>query len=160
MRILFLDIDGVLNSDQWDQTERPTNNDFLEDQFDPKAVDLLNDLVEAIDAQIVLTSSWRLNFEKAEMNELFSKVGIHRDIISFTPNLNAGQSYLTRGNEILKWCIDNENRTQSKANNYLDYLILDDNADFLLCQANNFFQTDASLGLTPKIVKEIIKKFR
>lgn len=160
MRILFLDIDGVLNSKQWDQVERAREVDFLEDQFDPKAVALLNELIEAIDAQIVLTSSWRLNFEKAEMNKLFHSVGIKRDIIAYTPNLNAGQGHHTRGNEILKWCIDNKSLTQSKANSYKDYLILDDNADFLLSQANNFFQTDAAVGLTKDLVNGIIEKYK
>ena len=45
MRILFLDIDGVLNSDRWDQAKKPINADFFESQFDPKAVALLNELV-------------------------------------------------------------------------------------------------------------------
>lgn len=143
-----------------DQTKRPENEDFLEGQFDPQAVALLNELLEAIDAQIVLTSSWRSNFDLQEMNELFSKVGICRSIISYTPNLNSGHGYITRGNEILKWCLDNESVTKCKADKYEDYLILDDHADFLLSQSNNFFQTDAAFGLTAELVEEISEKYR
>lgn len=159
MRILFLDIDGVLNSDRWDQAKKPINADFLESQFDPKAVALLNELVAKIDAQIVLTSSWRLNFELEGMNALFHKVGIKRALVSYTPNLHAGQGYLTRGNEILQWILDNKAIIQTKAANYTNYLILDDNADFLLSQANQFFQTDPAVGLTPALVEEIVTRY-
>ena len=159
MRVLFLDIDEVLNSDRWDQAKKPTNADFLESQFDPKAVALLNELVEKIDAQLVLTSTWRLNFELEQMNALFHKVDIKRALISYTPNLNAAQGYLTRGNEILKWILDNEAIIQTTAANYTNYLILDDNADFLLTQAAHFFQTDPAVGLTPALVEEILTHY-
>lgn len=159
MRILFLDIDGVLNSDEWDNTDKEGNKDFLEEQFDPKAVSLLNKLVKTLDVHIVLTSTWRLNFNLIEMNALFQKVGLQKNIHSFTPNLLAGIGHNTRGNEILKWCIDNESTIQTKALHYTDYLILDDNKDFLLAQRNNFFRTDKKVGLTTAITDKIIKKF-
>ena len=125
MRLIFLDIDGVLNSDAWDKTKKTTSNDFLIDQFDPEAIKLLNELIEKIDAQIVLTSSWRLNFDLEQMNELFSRIGIKRGIVSFTPNLNAGAGYLTRGNEVSNWIIDNGNIIKSKSLSFTDYIILD-----------------------------------
>ena len=159
MRIVFLDIDGVLNSDAWDNKRQTTSNDFLKNQFDPEAIKLLNELLEKIDAQIVLTSSWRLNFDLEQMNELFSSIGIKRGIVSFTPNLNAGAGYLTRGNEVLKWIIDNKNIIKSKPLSFSDYIILDDKADYLISQTNNFFQTDKTVGLTPQVVKSIINNF-
>ena len=42
MRLIFLDIDGVLNSDAWDKTKKTTSNDFLIDKFDHEAIKLLN----------------------------------------------------------------------------------------------------------------------
>ena len=159
MRIVFLDIDGVLNSDAWDNKRQTTSNDFLKDQFDPEAINLLNELLERIDAQIVLASTWRLNFDLEQMNELFSSIGIKRGIVSFTPNLNAGAGYLTRGNEVLKWIIDNKNIIKSKPLSYSDYIILDDKADYLISQTNNFFQTDKTVGLTPQVVQRIINNF-
>jgi len=159
VRLIFLDIDGVLNSDAWDNARKTTSNDFLIDQFDPEAIKLLNELLEKIDAQIVLTSSWRLNFDLEQMNELFSRIGIRRGIVSFTPNLNAGAGYITRGNEVSKWIIDNGNIIKSKPLSFSDYIILDDKADYLISQTNNFFQTDKTVGLTPQVVQSIINSF-
>ena len=93
------------------------------------------------------------------MNELFSRIGIKRGIVSFTPNLNAGAGYLTRGNEVSKWIIDNGNIIKSKSLSFTDYIILDDKADYLISQTNNFFQTDKTVGLTPQVVQSIINIF-
>ncbi len=93
------------------------------------------------------------------MNELFSSIGIRRGIISFTPNLNAGAGYLTRGNEVLKWIIDNKNIIKSKPLSFSDYIILDDKADYLISQTNNFFQTDKTVGRIPQVVQSIINYF-
>ena len=41
----------------------------------------------------------------------------------------------------------------------LDYIILDDKADYLISQTNNFFQTDKTVGLTPQVVQRIINNF-
>ena len=72
MRVLFLDIDGLLNSDRWDQAKKPINADFLESQFDPKAVALFNEVVEKIDAQLLSN----LKAERKEVNTYLSFVRI------------------------------------------------------------------------------------
>jgi hypothetical protein len=159
MRIVFLDIDGVLNSDLWDMTKTNKADDFPNDQFDPKAVALFNDLIKTIDAQIVLTSTWRLIYDIEQINTIFKQVGIHREVLDYTPNLNAGNGHLVRGNEVLRWCIDNKQNIKIPHLTYKDYLILDDNPDYLLSQADRFIRTDKRTGLTTQLVQEILKKF-
>ena len=59
MKIIFLDIDGVLNSDMYEANR----TDWLDDNsIDPSRVKLLADLVKASDAKIVLTSTWRVEW--------------------------------------------------------------------------------------------------
>ncbi len=57
MNYIFLDIDGVLNSEEF----LLQNRDKL-GQIDPSKVKLLADLVKATEAKIILSSSWRIFF--------------------------------------------------------------------------------------------------
>lgn len=80
MRVIFLDIDGVLNSARYDKirTENQGN-------IDETRLHLLAELVEQTDAKIVLTSSWRKHWEKdirkcdaigRELTATFAKYGL------------------------------------------------------------------------------------
>ena len=53
MKVIFLDIDGVLNCKQ---TPNPRKFPFI---VDPVLLKRLNDLLKLTDAQVVLTSNWR-----------------------------------------------------------------------------------------------------
>jgi HAD domain in Swiss Army Knife RNA repair proteins len=55
MKIIFLDIDGVLNSKK---TPNPRKFPYV---VDPKLLRLLVGLIEKTDAKIVLSSTWRLD---------------------------------------------------------------------------------------------------
>ena len=55
--IVFLDIDGVLNSYSW--WARRTTMEFPYREFDPVCVSRLSGLVERVDADIVISSPWR-----------------------------------------------------------------------------------------------------
>ncbi len=58
MKIIFLDIDGVLNSRQYD-AERGT----AEGNIDVSRLLLLKQLIDQTGAKIVLTSSWRRHWD-------------------------------------------------------------------------------------------------
>ena len=60
MKVIFLDVDGVLNSMSY--YEQVT--DIFEEAIDQANVHELAKIVEATDAKIVLTSSWRGGWEK------------------------------------------------------------------------------------------------
>lgn len=77
MKVVFLDIDGVLNSIRYDRQR--TDN---QGNIDETRLLLIKGLVDATNACIVLTSSWRKHWEKdaarcdaigRELNEIFAK---------------------------------------------------------------------------------------
>lgn len=62
MRVIFLDIDGVLNSREFFRN-RPLTQGLNE--IDEEKVKLLQQIVQATNAKIVLTSTWRI-YDKAD----------------------------------------------------------------------------------------------
>ena len=61
MKIIFLDIDGVLNSELWNKDNEMEIN---EGKFiDPKKVRLLSKIINETKAKIVLHSGWRFWFD-------------------------------------------------------------------------------------------------
>jgi hypothetical protein len=107
MRVVFLDLDGVLNSDRYfEHTPWPEGASWWSAAaIDPAAVQLLNALVSQTDARVVLSSSWRRRSSLEELNELLASRGLARPIIDVTPSLHrtADGVRLTRGDEILAW---------------------------------------------------------
>lgn len=151
MRICFLDLDGVLNSQLYYMSERfqetkGSNNSMLEynlNQIDPVAIDFLNEFVIQTDCKIVLSSSWR---HTAFEDRILYQRGFKGDIIDVTPTLRGNG--LVRGNEIYKWICDNTDLLGYHPHQYKTYVIFDDDSDMLLNQKDNFFQTDTYSGLT------------
>lgn len=62
MRVIFLDIDGVLNSKEFFKNRQPTQG---LNEIDEEKVKLLQQIVQATNAKIVLTSTWRI-YDKAD----------------------------------------------------------------------------------------------
>ena len=100
MKIIFLDFDGVLNS-----TKYLSACDCCDVAIDPAKMLLLKRLVEATDAKIVLSTSWREHWAKNPMHcdstgvrisRLFSTYGLQ--IFDKTPQLHE-----SRETEIKSW---------------------------------------------------------
>lgn len=138
--VLFLDIDGVLNSEDW--FTRTANGKGM---FDPKCVELLNYITDNSNTDIVLSSSWRMD---ENVNNILYNHGITGNIIDKTSRLALEIDYLCRGNEIQKWLLENE---------YNNYVILDDDSDMLVSQLDNFVHIDYKVGLSEENVKSILK---
>lgn len=153
-KFIFLDIDGVLNSEQFyeekTQKERfeELRKEFEDDiaymlaNIDLKAVELLNKLTDATKAKIVVTSSWRACFD---LQDIFNYAGIKEPISGITPYLDSRH----RGREISEWLKDIKKPYK--------YVILDDDNDMLEEQLNNFVQADWREGLTDKDISKAIK---
>lgn len=116
MKIIFLDIDGVLNSVRYDQ-QRTIN----QGNIDETRLPLLKKLVDETQALIVLSSSWRKHWEKdasmcddigREINNTFAKyqMSIYGKTACIASN--------DRSEEIRMWL---ENHDDIEA-----YVILDD----------------------------------
>lgn len=135
MKILFLDIDGVLNSHR---TAIAFNGHFpwsVDEEdlklFDAVAVNLIRKLCHRTQANVVLSSSWRhgIGWEK-----IGDKLGI--PIIDRTP---AKISLTSRGQEIAHWLQDNPKVEK--------YAIVDDDSDMLESQLPFFVQTTIKNGM-------------
>jgi hypothetical protein len=147
-KIIFLDIDGVLNShDWWKRREKlppsASRDEFMNEQLDPLAIQLFQALLADVDAEVVLSSVWRLHKEDRDM---IKKRVV--DFIDVTPDSDCR----IRGCEIRSWTEKNVTYDERKE---LKYAIIDDDSDMLLWQKDSFFQTSFKTGLTPEICDKI-----
>lgn len=159
MRVIFLDIDGVLNSEMFyrrraaGQVVIGVSGDISE--IDPEAMTALNTLVSKTGAKVVISSTWRHGRLVASMQKLFFEAGFIGEIIGFTPDMRARSVF--RGNEIHRWIVDNEKLLGKSASEYREYVILDDDSDMLYWQRNNFVLIDGHVGLTPTMAYRAAK---
>jgi len=119
MKIIFLDIDGVIcNREQW-RTRIKVDGEIL-CHFDPKAVGLLNELTDGTGAKFVLSSTWRMHPIET-LKKHFKNEFVSGEIIGVTPR-HSGLN-VWRGNEIQDWLDKN------KELNVESFVILDDDID-------------------------------
>lgn len=115
MKVIFLDIDGVLVTKQ----SILANRHIHPHDFDKDCVNVLNHILFETGAKIVISSTWRLFWNMSELKEHFSKFGIDPDvIIDITPDFNQS---MARGLEIAWWL-----RNHSEVE---DFVIIDDDND-------------------------------
>ena len=160
-KILFLDIDGVVNSDNWYNKTRGRSGDF-----DPEAIALLNQLKD-IGAEVVISSSWGEDGIKP-----LQDVGLELPIVGCTEHFYT--DWLCRGNEIEKWLVmsfggmatkygwdEATGRPYYQKYNHEDgdyeFVIFDDDCDFLLGQKDNFIRTSRETGVTQADIDKAIK---
>ena len=95
MKIIFLDVDGVLNSKDWLENNRVRT----ENSVNPEKVKLLEEIVQKTNAEIVLSSTWRYISEHPMFLYLVDILGQNGiKIHSFTPKLDGD-----RPKEIKAW---------------------------------------------------------
>lgn len=137
MKVLFLDIDGVLNSHRtfaaWGTGHRSGVVGSAE-ALDPIAVGLVRNIVRAAGAVIVLSSSWRILYR-------FDRLAAVLDlpIVAETTHSLAAAGNRIRGAEIQQW-LDENPGVES-------YAIVDDDSDMLPHQLARFVKTDFKNGL-------------
>lgn len=150
MRVIFLDIDGVLNSEEWDRYVQSFtygarfNSCYLLSQ---EMILRLQNVVFQTNAEIVLTSSWRTN-ERA-MCALTRQLSLYHLSIR---DSTLYSTYNTRADDINEWL-----RSHS---NIHSYAIVDDYDDGFTQDdilAAHFVQTTYAQGLTPEKAEKIIE---
>ena len=119
MNVLFLDVDGVLNSKFWDESHQMEISDGK--YIDTEKVSLLSKLVKSTKASIVLHSGWRFWFdenlkptrkEAEHLVSLLEKEGM--SISGVTPDLTTEEIRKTKkfskvkADEILTWLREHE----------------------------------------------------
>ena len=148
MNIIFLDVDGVLNSikhlkEEYYKNQRPYSG--FEYPFDSDCMNNLKILVESTNAYLVITSTWR-KFDIGKKILLFElkKYDLDKKVIGYTNILNT-----KRGEEIKDFL--------SKLSCDVNYIILDDDSDFDDLH-KYLIKTDYRYGLTYNNVETAIKK--
>jgi hypothetical protein len=143
MRIIFLDIDGVLNSSKF---IKRLGKSWTGAQIDPEAVSILNEIIRETEAKIVISSSWRIVFSLERINSILNDNGFVGEIIGETPRVD-WEPY-SRGNEIQMW-LDSNPDIES-------FVIIDDYSD--MGELIKFLvQTKTDDGLLKKHIPLIIK---
>lgn len=139
-KIIFADVDGVLNSYRTVVAfgNYPTRNDTT-DNFDLVAVGLLREACKQCNAEIVLSSTWRMDKNWERLGET-----LNLSIVDRTPQLLTG----SRGEEIAMWLRDNL---------VFEYLIIDDNNDMLKSQQKNFIHVDPKNGFSYENFKQTLE---
>mgnify|MGYP003292118788 CR=1 FL=1 len=132
--IIFLDVDGVCNSEDWYYRSRVLKETQDKGDFDFHAIELLNQLEGC---EIVISSSWG-NMADSPLKAHGLKLPIIGHI-DHTPYYSA--NWICRGNCIEKYIEEN-----LQLNNY-EYVIFDDDTDMLLSQVDNFVHVDSKVGL-------------
>lgn len=149
MKVIFLDIDGVLNHEQhykWlMETDEPTELQrvYPYSEFNPKSCELLNKIIKETGARIVVSSSWRLDGIN-RLNIIFKHLGLP-NIYDITPCLNTA-----RGIEIGAWLAAHPEVDK--------YVILDDDEDMNAEQMPFFIKTNPyDDGLNNKVKNKAIE---
>ena len=142
LRVIFLDIDGVLShyKSRWN--------------IDPQKVALLEEILKSTGAKIVVSSSWRVGCRdgkdfvdkmfstwRSELNSQKRDSLFIESIIDVTDHMGR-----ERGDEIQRWLDAHEDEVET-------YVILDDDNDMLEEQLFNFVQTDGWYGMSDRTVE-------
>jgi len=148
MNIIFLDIDGVLrtnNSDQyWSEvTGKPIPHSIFDRFFDKQSVSILNEIVHYTSAKVVVTSTWRVQHTLDELKHIFKIRGFNGEILDKTSIIG------NRGEEIQEWL---DTHPVNK------YVVIDDNIKDILIHINQkrVIQCDPTIGLNSKLFESII----
>lgn len=148
MRVLFLDIDGVLNSGEYFRKAGLDRDTFPDGHLELEKIERINLFCELTGYKIVLSSTWR-EFGKDECNEILKRNGLTFDLYDITPDLTEKKGKIwtakTRGDEIQAW-IDKHKPDE--------YIIIDDDSD--IHQKDRFIQTNSEHGFTNEKFKEAI----
>ena len=124
---MFLDIDGVLatnkqfgmNVKKFREKNEWAMNNNVPYPFDTKCVDIFNEILEETNAEIILSSDWKLHWDLIKMDLIFKKNNLIRSPRMMTKNdsISFGNITKNRVHEIELFLKDFE---------FVNYVIIDD----------------------------------
>lgn len=150
-RYLFLDFDGVLNSNGWVTRRRAAGLPFTGTSraIDADAVACLERIVQATGARVVISSTWRELFPFAELVAILRGHGFTGEVVGKTPRLDTLVAGTVRGHEIAAW-LDCQPEWPA------GFVILDDGDD-MAHLLPWLVQTDPTIGLVPRDVDRAVE---
>lgn len=154
--IVFFDIDGVFNYTDWYISDRNPGTLYgQEGEIDPWVVDDFNKLWKYTDAEFVMSSDWREDFENACRR--LRNVGAEFPVIGFTPMHKFDMTRVNkmRGDEIQHWIDDNIDDLEN-----FNYVIIDDRTDFRRRQKKHFVHVNPKVGFTDADFDKCLKILR
>lgn len=118
MKVIFLDIDGVLNSDKYWEMILPYEKQMteMESEIDTQCLNNLKKIVNITKAKIVITSTWKKINRKYEE---FKKYMIQNGISIYDKTPDSLQSSINRGEEIRTWLEEHKSEVDN-------FIIIDD----------------------------------
>ena len=159
-KILFLDFDGVLNTNHYQSLLQYKGKPWQDEYgafFDPNAVKQLKRIIDATCADIVIESSWKYLGLDA-MKELWKVRNLPGRVVDITPS-SVSDEYLLKnldttmlhckGMEIASWLAE-------QANQDIRYAIIDDEYVILDSQLPHFILTNPYEGITEEQANKAI----
>ena len=156
MKIIFLDVDGVLrtNSEHMRPTQRLSDRTIW--SYNPECIAALNYVVTATQARLVVSSTWR-EWGMAKLCSIFADWGVRQAPYSLTPRSirdpwSVEHCWGERGDEIQWWIALHQERDREPIE---QFVIFDDENDvglLLPC----LLQTVPDIGLTWENAQEAI----
>jgi hypothetical protein len=157
MNLLFLDFDGVLNSDAYDPIylellrQRP-GTDL--DRLSPPNCEVLQEILAQTPSQIVISSSWRTQHTQEQLEEILIAKGVTNAqgrVIGMTPTICTSwkDDYRQRSLEIQWWLANHANTEDTR------FAILEDQED--MCELReHMVWIDPRYGLTNAHVHKVL----
>lgn len=145
IKVIFLDVDGVLNNNHTKRLTSWTRTTFVDD----KHIRRLKHIINATDARVVLSSDWRYDREDERYNLDFLELRDELlkwkiEFYGFTPEVGNGH----RGTEIDVWLKEHDEVT--------NFVILDDRKD-MEPHMEHLVQTTLANGLLEEDVEKAIE---
>lgn len=198
MKVIFLDHDGVIClapnwgsrfkkekklmggksmpeylSSSFHKTLKPIDVRF--DNFDKKAIDVLNEILKETDAEIVVSSDWKRFATVEEMGEYYESQGIIKKPIAFTDSITSNnyddfpweykmELEQTRSLEIAEYLTNYRSITEWVAIDDLNMSLRQKEDGEYSWGLNNFVLTPSSnegikqSGIKEKVIKFLTKK--
>ncbi|QQE81212.1 HAD domain-containing protein [Alicyclobacillus sp. SO9] len=144
MKVIFLDIDGVLvTSRHFVQSQK-----YFGHEFDPVCVENLKLILSQTNAKIVVSSSWREGRTLKNLEAIFDANGLENCLVGQTPLLEFG----TREDEIQTY-IDEMRGTEFEVQ---QFVIIDDEEEMNRL-VSHLVRTDFQTGLTSETVLSAVE---
>lgn len=164
MRIIFLDFDGVLNTEDYQreliEADKPREDSYGR-LFSPVAMDNLYKIVRATGAKIVVISSWKGIYGLDGLRQMWQERGYKESIYDVTRNVVSDEWLLNVDLSTL----DNFNFPHPKSLEVSDYLkthnvsnyaIIDDEPIASDEQKSHLFLSNPQTGLTMAMTENVI----